>query len=447
MRLHIRYGIILAGIIVFLVISPLIVFYLMGVRYDFSQQRFEKTGIVSGKTNPRGAELYIDGKLRDTTPTTLRFLKSGDYDVEIRKQGYFSWKKRLNVKGQYVTWLNPGKPALFLFRSAPQRTTLAQNVSNLIAGTSKFVYATGSDLYFGDIDDPQNTKTLPLPQNFNSIAIQQAPHSEKLYIISAEHYYGIYDSSGNILTDISKQIIDRQHPTGGRLQLTDGGKLYELRDNSLFEIDWKKQQRSLVVPNILSFYASDNAIYYIDIPAVGAKASLNRIEMPTLAKQVLREDLPSFRQMELYLTSQNQVFILADGTLYALNEDLKRIADSITSVKVDLVGRKIVYASNNEISIYDIDSFAAYSVTRSSTPIKNPVVLPGIGWSFYLNDGRLQTIEMDDRDHQNNYTFANVSDNSKFFIDSEARDILLLDQGKLERLQIRQPTSILLPTD
>jgi hypothetical protein len=445
MRPHFRYGIILAGILIFLVVAPLIVLYLMGVRYDFNEKRFERTGIISGRTSPRGAELYINGELRDTTPTTLRFLESGDYDVEVKKQGYFPWKKRLYVKSQYVTWLNPGKPALILFRSVPQKTNLQQGVLNLQAGMQKFVYGTTSDLYFGDINDPQNTKTLPLPLSFTALSIQGAPNTERLYIISDGRYYGIYDASANTITEFTQLVIDRQHQTSGKLQLSDGGKLFELRDSNLYELDWRKNERKLVISNVSSYFAADNAIYYLRTS--GNNSVLIRAELPQGTEQILRENLPNFKQTELFLTSQNQLFILGDSTLYALSNDLKRIADSVSNVKVDLVGRKIIFATNNEINLYDIDSFVTHSVTRSSTQIKNPAVLPGLGWAFYINEGKLQTIEMDDRDRQNNYTFANVTENSKFFIDDEARNILLLDSGVITRLQIRQPTSLLLPTE
>lgn len=63
------------------------------------------TGLLSANSFPNGASVYINGNLTTATDSTLN-LTPGDYDIEIKKEGYFSWKKRLSLQKELVTQTN-----------------------------------------------------------------------------------------------------------------------------------------------------------------------------------------------------------------------------------------------------------------------------------------------------------------------------------------------------
>ena len=73
------------------------------------------TGLLSANSFPTAAEVYINGKLTTATDNTLN-LDPGSYDVEIKKDGYHTWSKKLAITAELVTETNaqlfPTSPSL-----------------------------------------------------------------------------------------------------------------------------------------------------------------------------------------------------------------------------------------------------------------------------------------------------------------------------------------------
>jgi hypothetical protein len=121
MRLTHRFSLIGIGIIIFVIITPLLVFYARGFVFDVSNWHIVKTGALVVKTIPTKAEVYLDDKLQSAlTPSSIRFLIPGDYNVRLEKTGYQSWTKRLNIRSQLVTWANTNREEIMLFFKQPQ---------------------------------------------------------------------------------------------------------------------------------------------------------------------------------------------------------------------------------------------------------------------------------------------------------------------------------------
>lgn len=62
----------------------------------------EGTGLLVTTSEPDGAKVYVNGELLTATNNTLN-LSPGEYDVEIIKEGYFPWKKKVQVQKEIVT--------------------------------------------------------------------------------------------------------------------------------------------------------------------------------------------------------------------------------------------------------------------------------------------------------------------------------------------------------
>jgi len=67
---------------------------------------------------PDGAQLWVDGKLKSATDATI-YLSPDTYDVEIRMDGFFTWKKSLLIKKELVT-----KADAYLFTAFPDLKAL-----------------------------------------------------------------------------------------------------------------------------------------------------------------------------------------------------------------------------------------------------------------------------------------------------------------------------------
>jgi len=100
--------------ITFVVVAVNIIgLYARGYRFDQRTFKFVPKGILVIKSNPDGAQVFINGELETATNATIP-LTPGTYDFSIRKDGYFSWEKRLTIEKEIVTQADA-----HLFRVAP----------------------------------------------------------------------------------------------------------------------------------------------------------------------------------------------------------------------------------------------------------------------------------------------------------------------------------------
>lgn len=142
-------------LIVLLVISAtaLTVIYNRGYRIDFYQKVLRPTGILAVSSSPAGAQVFIDGKLKIATNSTLS-LSPDEYQVEIRKPDFSSWQKKITIEKEMVTQVEA-----FLFPRVPDLKPLtfdgAEN-PQISPDVSKIVYAIPS---FNKIE-PQNKAGL-----------------------------------------------------------------------------------------------------------------------------------------------------------------------------------------------------------------------------------------------------------------------------------------------
>jgi len=89
-----------------------------GYRPDISTKSLRPSGILVATSIPDGAQLYIDGRLKSATNTTIN-LTPDEYEVEIKKDGYTSWKKTLTIKKELVV-----KTDAYLFPTFPNLQSL-----------------------------------------------------------------------------------------------------------------------------------------------------------------------------------------------------------------------------------------------------------------------------------------------------------------------------------
>lgn len=89
----------------FIVILATVIAYARGYRFDFQNRSLSSTGIIAISSYPKTAKIYINGQLKGVTDTNLT-LSPGNYKVEIKKDGFTSWSKAVNLKGELVVNLD-----------------------------------------------------------------------------------------------------------------------------------------------------------------------------------------------------------------------------------------------------------------------------------------------------------------------------------------------------
>lgn len=208
MKLRTRVVLIIFGIIAFLVLAPLILLAARGYYFDFEHRRLVKTATLALKTEPRGADVFLDGKKTKTTPMVKRFLVPGEYLVEIKKESYQTWKKRITLLPEQA--LEAGvEGKIFLLLDSPRKeiisTSTPENLENL-----GFITPTSTDEY--NIEEIQQKFSIHIPSFKKSqITVTSARQifllldndlyllSEKLNKINSRVAYAYWDEKSELL--------------------------------------------------------------------------------------------------------------------------------------------------------------------------------------------------------------------------------------------------------
>jgi hypothetical protein len=157
----IRYFLIILGILIFALATPVFVLFVKGVKYDFAQKKFLATGILSIKADPSDTEVYLDGKLARETPGTIRFLTPKIYEVSLQKNGYFPWRKKFAVWPNEVVWANPADQKIFLLANDTNPQNLQAKVKDFSLLPNGYAALTDQELIVFKNDSVSATEKLP----------------------------------------------------------------------------------------------------------------------------------------------------------------------------------------------------------------------------------------------------------------------------------------------
>ena len=95
-------------LVLFVSAAPAAIFYSQGYRIDFDNKKIVQTGGFYFKVSPSRAEVYLNGRLEKNTSmiTKAAYIENllpQKYEIEIKKEGFYAWKKTLEVKEREVT--------------------------------------------------------------------------------------------------------------------------------------------------------------------------------------------------------------------------------------------------------------------------------------------------------------------------------------------------------
>ncbi|MGI6776083.1 MAG: PEGA domain-containing protein [Patescibacteria group bacterium] len=136
-----------------------------GYRPDFQEKELKPTGLLVVNSFPKGAQVFINGKLTTATNQTIN-LPPGEYRVTIKKPGFSSWEKNITLEKEIVTNIDA-----YLFPLAPdlKALTFSPTLNPLLSpdGT-KLIYFSPQEKENPQVQNATQTATL-LPQERGGI--------------------------------------------------------------------------------------------------------------------------------------------------------------------------------------------------------------------------------------------------------------------------------------
>ena len=125
-------------ILAFLAVTPIVLFYMAGYRWDAKKGRIERNSTVIVDSTPKGAEITIDGLLTsEVTPVTFETIDPGAHRFKLTSSGYHNWEKTFDVRSDVVTfanqiWLWKDAQPLLKIETSATRLALSPDGKNLL---------------------------------------------------------------------------------------------------------------------------------------------------------------------------------------------------------------------------------------------------------------------------------------------------------------------------
>lgn len=184
-------------------IAGLAVFFAKGYRVSPSTGTIAGTGIISVKSTPDQASVYLDNHLTSVTDGPINSLQPGEYTVRIVKEGYIPWEKKVAVSEGLVSQVEAT-----LFRAIPTfyPMTYSGAVSPILSPDQlKMVYIVPNN------DDPN-----PTTAKKSGVWVWQMPTSNNLGFAQGEQNRQIVVAEDRDYT----QAVFRWSPDSTQLMVT-----------------------------------------------------------------------------------------------------------------------------------------------------------------------------------------------------------------------------------
>jgi hypothetical protein len=197
----IRHFIFLFFVGLFLIISPIIILYTSGYRYDFKNGFLKETGSINVDVLPDTAEVYLNNaKLKSGIPVRLNDLAPGKYIVTIKNNGYFDWQKNIEIKNKETVYV---KDVVLLKKNEPtlihdgviQETTISSDgqflIYSVIQNKNKEIWQknlkSNELLMVEGVFSAADTLKITFMQNglYYAISTEQPPY-KKIVLINAQ---------------------------------------------------------------------------------------------------------------------------------------------------------------------------------------------------------------------------------------------------------------------
>ena len=394
----------------FLLIAPLAIFYSQGYRFDFDSKKITQTGGLFLKVFPKSAEIYLDGKLKKKTDfffgsILIENLLPKKYKIEIKKEGYFTWEKNLEIKEKEVTEAKN----VILFPENPNFTILTK-------GVKKFWLP------------PDQKKIILLEEGEAGWALKLYDLEKKVksHLISEDD---VYSAGADLLNlEFSENSKEISLEIGMKEQL----KYFSLELDKVPSVLTEIEPLLPPLKDIITYQTFNGQLYYL-----GNFGNLFRDE-----KKLTEKVFPVKPETEYELKIfQNFIFLREGQTLYQLNSESKsfeKFFENLNSLKISPDLKKLVYFSNYEIWILFLKDSDPPAIHRKGDRVFLVRLSEKIDNVFWLNSdylifntgNKIKIAEIDDRDRINIVDFAEFKE-LKIYFNQTNKKLYILSEGSL----------------
>ncbi|MBU0612627.1 PEGA domain-containing protein [Patescibacteria group bacterium] len=424
-------------VLVFIVVAPLLVLYATGYRYDFDDHKVIKTGVLSVDSDPRNAQITINGgKFGSKTPTVIKNLFPGDYSVIIEKEDYFTWEKTLQVFPNRST----STERVSLLKSSSPTLVVEERVSNIVfsPNDSYLAYTIVNEKKTNDLIIKQQG-TLRTIHSIEGIDVKTklafSSNANYVYLINPETNYITRIISVDGQYDIILDLISPSYiPIKRITESSKANVLYAISESGIKQINVEEKTFKRFVDGIIQDVVEiGQSIYYIEVQenvSVLMKADLNDLDnshkLLTLSHN--SECLLSYitqNYLTLHDIQNNELSLIGIQDQFSLK--LNKLNLNVSRFVWSPDENNLLLYNDFEIWLFNPEQDQQELLIRSSKQIKYADWSPDGRWMIYSHEGFIKAIELDGREKRNIVNLAQtdiipfaVNKNNKvlFFHDS-----------------------------
>jgi hypothetical protein len=413
--------------------APTIILYSQGYRLSIPPQNGKilvKTGGLFVKAAPRQADVYINGNLSKKTDIffgsgLIENLMPKKYNIEIRKEGYHSWEKQLEIREKQVTEVK----YVTLFPQKPAFAIAAEGVNKFWPspdGTKIILY-----------NEATNGWSIKLFNVENGLKSQLAEESD----ISAD---GAKLENLEWSQDAKKITI-----TAG---LHNEQRYYSLNVDRLSPQLIREDNPVFAPEGSVADKLSGNILYYLDKSGFLFKKNTISSQIEKINEKPIPIDEKTTHKI---WDINGFIFLSDDKNLYIFNgkaKEFQKIFDGLASnLEISPDGAKIAYFSNSELWVYYLKEKTdepkkavgdKLFIVRLSEKIQDCAWI-NADYLAFSSGGNVKIAEMDDRDKLNVIDLVKFSGNGgsganqNLFWENNKKNFYVLDGTNFYQAEIK----------
>jgi len=355
--------------ICFLIGAPLLIFYSMGFRIDFEKKKIVATGGIYIRTYPLADEIVLDSQILGkpsvfSNAFFIQGLLPRQYEILIKKRGYFDYKKTVLVKEKEVTKLEN----IILFKKLLALRKIFENIDYLSVSPDKqhvlaFTYQDKKvKVTYFPITDPSSSHLFSLSPNLkiNNVIWN---HNNKASLVEAQTenkvllYYLFKNVNGSFMLNPLSQFPKNCQkilfsPENDEIlyQKKDALYSYSLVSNREEKILEEKILDYQIYKNKILILSTEGEVSLFD-PFLKSKENISN------QKLIIKPN----KKYQIFVAS-SYIFFKEDDSLFLFNPSQKifEILKSPSSLLLVLSSpdeKKIIYCTNERIDIYFSSDF------------------------------------------------------------------------------------------
>ena len=221
--------------------------YARGFRFDFKKKTITEGGLLVAKSVPDGAFISVNGAVWGATNDNIS-LPPGEYDLEIRREGYTTWNKKVKIEKEIVTEVEA-----YLFKKAPTLTPITSSGAGnptISLDLTKLIYTVPeSGLWVLDNSNSplgfNREPKLITAGNFNKATYALSPDGSKVYVDTIATKFTI---PTNVLSAVNSRTLTSIPPYS---------------TNGIWKTEVDNANKVLIknLPPVLSLFLTDNTTF------------------------------------------------------------------------------------------------------------------------------------------------------------------------------------------